>query len=76
MPDIRLRNQPFDLTFHPSQPIVYSSLLTGEVKAFQYDEQSGEASSSWSLRPTKRAARCIATSPDCLWMGGKAGDLL
>ncbi|ORX34958.1 WD40-repeat-containing domain protein [Kockovaella imperatae] len=79
MPDIKLKNQPFDLSFHPTEPVLYASLLTGEVKAFQYDDTTGESSgsASWSVRPTKRTARAVDCSEDGtrLWMGGKAGGL-
>lgn len=75
MPDIKLRNQPFDLTFHPSEPLVYASLLTGEVKSWRYDNETGEASKAWSVRPTKKTARALAVEADGkgLWMGGKSG---
>ncbi|RSH89490.1 WD repeat-containing protein jip5 [Saitozyma podzolica] len=77
MPDIKLRNQPFDLAFHPSQPVLVAALLTGEIKAFRYDDETGDASSSWSIRPTKRTARALSAEEqgDSVWMGGKAGGL-
>ncbi|KAF9516040.1 hypothetical protein BS47DRAFT_1315693 [Hydnum rufescens UP504] len=66
MPDIPLKNQPFDLTFHPSQPIVYVGLLTGEVKAYSYSADLPETdfthSELFSTRPTKRSCRGLATS--------------
>jgi hypothetical protein len=77
MPDIKLRNQPFDLAFHASEPVVYAGLLTGEVKAFRYDQSTGESSTSWSTRPTKRTMRSVDTSHDgvSIWTGGKSGTL-
>lgn len=77
MPDIKLRNQPFDLVFHPRESVVYASLLTGEVKAWRYDDVTGETSKGWSVRPTKRTARALAVEADGtgLWMGGKSGVL-
>ncbi|GFZ44714.1 WD repeat-containing protein JIP5 [Saitozyma sp. JCM 24511] len=77
MPDIKLRNQPFDLAFHPTQPILVAALLTGEIKAFRYDDETGESSSAWSIRPTKRTARALSAEEqgDFVWMGGKAGGL-
>lgn len=73
--ELRSPRQPFDLAFHPSEPVVYVSLLTGEVKAFRYDDEEGEASTSWTVRPTKRTARALDVG-DSLWMGGKSGALL
>jgi hypothetical protein len=32
MTDINLKNQVFDLKFHPSQHTLYAALLTGEIK--------------------------------------------
>lgn len=55
--------------------MVYVSLLTGEVKAFRYDDEEGESSTSWTVRPTKRTARALDTN-EHLWMGGKSGALL
>jgi hypothetical protein len=70
--------QPFDLAFHPSEPFVYASLLTGEVKAFKYDEGNGETSRKWSVRPTKKCARSLVVQEDGsrVWAVGKAGGLL
>ncbi|WVO20748.1 WD repeat-containing protein JIP5 [Cryptococcus decagattii] len=53
MPDIKLKNQPFDVAFHPKEPVVFSSLLTGQVCAWSYDDATGETSSSWSKVETK-----------------------
>ena len=91
MPDIRLKNQvstglagdtelimqPFDLDFHPTESVLYTGLLTGEVKAFRYDDVTGESSTSWSVRPNKRTARGLSVQQDgaSLWTGGKAGGL-
>ncbi len=76
MPDIRLKNQPFDLDFHPTEPVLYAGLLTGEVKAYRYDDK-GESSTSWSVRPSKRTARAVCANHDggSVWMAGKAGGL-
>jgi len=70
--------KPFDLAFHPSQPILYAGLLTGEVKGFRYDDQTGDiGSSSWTARPSKKTARalCVDEAGSSLWMGGKAGGV-
>ncbi|WVW81388.1 hypothetical protein I302_103380 [Kwoniella bestiolae CBS 10118] len=77
MPDIKLRNQPFDLAFHPNESVIFSSLLTGEVKAWRYDDEDGSTSSSWSVRPSKRTARAITVEEGGkhIWMGGKSGTL-
>ncbi|EIW73167.1 hypothetical protein TREMEDRAFT_59329 [Tremella mesenterica DSM 1558] len=78
MPDIKLKNQPFDVAFHPTSPILYTSLLTGEVKAFRYDDTLGESSStSWTARPTRRTARAVVVNQmgESVWVGGKSGAL-
>lgn len=77
MPDITLKNQPFDLAFHPSEPVLYSSLLTGEVKAWRYDDATGETERAWTVRPTKKTARALGIEGDgkSLWVGGKSGIL-
>ncbi|KAL1742091.1 WD40-repeat-containing domain protein [Schizophyllum fasciatum] len=63
MPSITVGAQIFDLVFHPKEPIVYTGLLTGHVKAFNYDEQ-GALSSSFSLRVSKRSMRGLSVSAD------------
>lgn len=70
--------KPFDVAFHPKEPVVFSSLLTGQVCAWSYDDATGETSSSWSVRPSKRTARALSIeeSGDEIWMGGKSGSLL
>ncbi|GHJ90214.1 hypothetical protein NliqN6_6616 [Naganishia liquefaciens] len=85
MPDIKFENQPFDLSFHPSEPLVYASLLTGEIKAFRYadetDSSTGEATHDpeavWSTRPTKKCMRSLEVQEDGkrVWGCGKAGGL-
>lgn len=69
--------QPFDLDFHPTESVIYAGLLTGEVKAFRYDDETGESSTSWSVRPNKRTARGLSVQTDggAVWTGGKAGGL-
>ncbi|KAH7928381.1 WD40 repeat-like protein [Leucogyrophana mollusca] len=73
MPDISVGSQIFDLLFHPSHPTIYTGLLTGQVKAFQYDEQ-GQHQPTFAVRPSKRSCRCLTISEDGsqLWAGGKA----
>lgn len=70
--------KPFDVAFHPKEPVVFSSLLTGQVCAWSYDDATGETSSSWSVRPSKRTARALSIEEngDEIWMGGKSGSLL
>ncbi|KDQ07552.1 hypothetical protein BOTBODRAFT_38752 [Botryobasidium botryosum FD-172 SS1] len=65
MPEIPVGNQAFDLTFHPTSSTVYVGLLTGEIKAFNYSdsESDWEYSKAFTLRPTKRSCRGLATSP-------------
>ena len=77
----KTNQQPFDLVFHPTESVLYTSLLTGEVKAFRYDDETGEtseSSGSWTARPSKRAARTLSMEENgnALWMGGKGGGLL
>ncbi|KAH7915939.1 WD40-repeat-containing domain protein [Hygrophoropsis aurantiaca] len=73
MPDIPVGSQIFDLAFHPSHSTVYTGLLTGQIKAFTYDEQ-GQHQQSFSVRPSKRSCRCLTLDEDGskLWTGGKA----
>ncbi|BEI85883.1 hypothetical protein CcaverHIS002_0601700 [Cutaneotrichosporon cavernicola] len=75
MPEIKLRNQPFDVAFSPSANALCAALLTGEIKAWNYDDSTGKTSKAWSVRPTKRTARALHFSGDGteLWMGGKSG---
>ena len=72
MPDIVCGGQIFDLAFHPTHPTVYTGLLTGHVKAFNYDDQ-GNYESKFALRPTKRSCRGLALTPSggALWCVGK-----
>jgi hypothetical protein len=76
MPDIPVGAQIFDLTFHPSHPIVYTGLLTGEVKAFGYNEQ-GHYEKLFALRPSKRSCRGLTVNKDGtqLWAVGKGKGL-
>ncbi|TDL19463.1 WD40 repeat-like protein [Rickenella mellea] len=63
MPDVAVGGQISDLCFHPTQSIVYTGLLTGEVKAFRYDEQ-GQHESIFRVRPSKRPCRGLVTNED------------
>lgn len=76
MPDISVGAQVFDLTFHPTESIVYAGLLTGEVKAFGYDEQ-GQHDHKFTLKPSKRSCRGLAINEqgDRLWSVGKGKSL-
>ncbi|THH14826.1 hypothetical protein EW146_g5559 [Bondarzewia mesenterica] len=76
MPEIPVGSQIFDLVFHPNASIVYTGLLTGEVKAFGYDDQ-GQHVSKFSLKPSKRSCRGLALSEDgsMLWAVGKGKGL-
>ncbi|OCH94597.1 WD40 repeat-like protein [Obba rivulosa] len=76
MPDIRVGAQIFDIAFHPTESLVYTGLLSGEVKAFSYDEQ-GNHECKFSVRPSKRSCRAIAVGHDGgkLWAGGKGKAL-
>ncbi|KII91734.1 hypothetical protein PLICRDRAFT_105979 [Plicaturopsis crispa FD-325 SS-3] len=72
MPDIPTGAQIFDLVFHPNNSTVYTGLLTGEIKAFGYDEQGGHTD-KFSLKPSKRSCRGLDISEDGsqLWAVGK-----
>ncbi|KIK99547.1 hypothetical protein PAXRUDRAFT_822622 [Paxillus rubicundulus Ve08.2h10] len=76
MPDIPVGSQIFDLVFHPTHPTVYAGLLNGSVKAFRYDEQ-GQHEQTFSIRPSKRSCRCVATNEDGshLFAAGKAKSI-
>lgn len=76
MPDIPCGGQIFDFAFHPNRPIVYTGLLTGEVKAFGYDEQ-GNHNSLFVCKPSKKSCRSLElnTSGEKLWSVGKAKTL-
>jgi hypothetical protein len=76
MPDISVGAQIFDLVFHPTESIVYAGLLTGEVKAFGYDEQ-GQHDQRSSLKPSKRSCRGLAIDEqgDRIWSVGKGKSL-
>ena len=74
MPDINVSSQIFDLAFHPSSSVVYTSHLTGSIHSFAYDDDTGASTSGFSLRPTKRSVRALTLSPDGdkLYAAGKA----
>lgn len=55
--------QIFDIAFHTSSPVVFVGLLTGEIKAFRYDEE-GKSDEVFTARPSKRSCRGISTSED------------
>lgn len=76
MPDISVGTQTFDLIFHPTESIVYAGLLTGEVKAFGYDEQ-GQHDQRFTLKPSKRSCRGLAIDEqgDRIWSVGKGKSL-
>ncbi|KDQ56891.1 hypothetical protein JAAARDRAFT_132232 [Jaapia argillacea MUCL 33604] len=79
MPDIKVRTQIFDLTFHPTLPILYTALLTGDIKAFKYDADQGSSHENlWSVRPSKRSCRGLDVSEDGgrVWGVGKGKALL
>ncbi|KLO12503.1 WD40 repeat-like protein [Schizopora paradoxa] len=76
MPTIPVGAQVFDLVFHPTENTVFLGLLTGEVKAFKYDDQ-GSASETFSLQPSKKSCRGLALSDggSKLHVVGKAKSL-
>lgn len=76
MPDIACGGQIFDIAFHPTQSTVYTGLITGEIKAFGYDEQCNYET-NFALRPSKRSCRSleISLNGDHLWAAGKGKSL-
>lgn len=76
MPDISVGAQIFDLVFHPTESIVYAGLLTGEVKAFGYDEQ-GQHDQRFTLKPSRRSCRGLSIDEqgDHIWSVGKGKSL-
>ncbi|KAF8892943.1 WD40-repeat-containing domain protein [Infundibulicybe gibba] len=63
MPEIPVGAQIFDIAFNPTHSTVYAGLLTGEIKAFAYNEQ-GAHNQSFSLRPSKRSCRSVTLDND------------
>ncbi|KAF7292875.1 Protein monoubiquitination-related protein [Mycena indigotica] len=72
MPEIAVGAQIFDLVFHPTQSIVYSALLSGQVKAFKYGVNSHEE--AFTLRPSKKSCRALTLTEDGtkLYAAGKS----
>lgn len=66
MAEIPLDNQPFDIAFHPSEPLLLVALLTGQVSAYSYShskpESEFEHEERFTVRPTKRSCRGLAMS--------------
>lgn len=55
--------------------MVYAGLLTGEVKAYRYDDDGRDApASAFRVRPSKRSCRGLTLSEDGarLWAIGKS----
>ncbi len=73
MPDIPQGNQVFDLEFSTNDNLVFSALLNGRIRAYGYDNQTGDVEQKWELRPTKRSCRGIAIGLDghTLWSVSK-----
>ena len=63
MPEIPVGAQIFDVVFHPTFSTVYTGLLTGHVKAFNYDEQ-GSHELAFSVRPQKSSCRGLSLDAD------------
>ncbi|KJA17792.1 hypothetical protein HYPSUDRAFT_145958 [Hypholoma sublateritium FD-334 SS-4] len=63
MPEIPVGAQIFDVVFHPTFATVYTGLLTGHVKAFNYDEQ-GSHELAFSVRPQKSSCRGLSLDGD------------
>lgn len=77
MPEIPTGAQIFDVVFHPTSSTVYTGLLTGHVKAFNYNDQGGHQS-AFSVRPSKPSCRGLSLDGDGshLYAVGKAKSLL
>ena len=75
MPDVSVGAQIFDLAFHPTAPVVYTGLLSGEVKAYGYDDDGEDAPECrFRVRPSKRSCRGLTMNEDGarLWAVGKS----
>jgi hypothetical protein len=74
--NIPVRAQVFDLAFHPIHSTVYAGLLTGEVKAFKYDDKC-QHERSFSVKPSGRSCRGLSIGEDGnhLWAVGKGKGL-
>jgi WD repeat-containing protein 55 len=63
MPDIRTGSQIFDISFHPTESLVFVGLLTGGILAYSYNDE-GQTEERFSIQPSKRSCRGLATSED------------
>ena len=73
MPEIPVGAPISDLAFHPTESIVYTGLLTGEIKALAYDDREVNCEERFSLALSKRPCRALAVNSDGsqLWAVGK-----
>lgn len=76
MPDISAGAQIFDVVFHPTTAIVYTGLLTGDVKGYAYDDQ-GKHQLVFNTRPLKSSCRGLSCNADgsVLYAVGKGKGL-
>ena len=74
---IKLDNQPHDICFHPNQNLIYTGLLTGEIKGFNYNHGYNKYERKLRLRPTKKSCRGLDISGDgsTLYSISKDGSL-
>ena len=75
MPDVSVGAQIFDLAFHPAASVLYAGLLSGEVRAYGYDDDGADAPACrFRVRPSRRSCRGLAVSEDGarLWAVGKS----
>lgn len=73
--DIELEDDPFDLDFHPSSPIVAVGLITGRLQLFRYGDISSESEILWTVTAHTESCRAVrfinagssvlTASPDC-----------
>ncbi|TFK75670.1 WD40 repeat-like protein [Pluteus cervinus] len=63
MSEISVGAQVFDVIFHPTRSILYSGLLTGQVKAFSLDER-GQSEPAFTVQPSKRSCRSLSIDED------------
>lgn len=76
MPDIPLKSQALDLSFHPFADIVFVGLLDGQIRCYTYDE-NGITTLKWRVRPSKKSCRALDVRHDGLqlWCGNRSGSI-
>jgi len=79
---IKFKAQPFCIDVHPTQPLLATGLITGQLKLFSWAPHFGQedgttrlcATQSWSARPHKEACRAALFSADGASIFSTGGD--